>query len=41
MELSLDIGGLPVSVADTAGLRETVDEVEQIGVERAKRLYAP
>lgn len=41
MELSLDIGGLPVSVADTAGLRETVDEVEQIGIERAQRLYAP
>jgi tRNA modification GTPase len=38
LELSLDIGGLPVTVADTAGLRETVDEVEQIGVERAKRL---
>ncbi|KAI9466691.1 tRNA modification GTPase TrmE [Lactarius psammicola] len=38
LELSLDIGGLPVSVADTAGLRETADEVEQIGIERARRL---
>ncbi|KAH9007151.1 tRNA modification GTPase TrmE [Lactarius hatsudake] len=38
LELSLDIGGLPVSVADTAGLRETVDEVEQIGIERARKL---
>jgi len=37
LELSLDIGGLPVLVADTAGLRETTDEVEQIGVERARK----
>jgi tRNA modification GTPase len=37
MELSLDIGGLPVLVADTAGLRETSDEVEKIGVERARK----
>lgn len=41
LELSLDIGGLPVSVADTAGLRETVDEIEQIGIERARSLYVP
>jgi tRNA modification GTPase len=41
LELSLDIGGLPVSVADTAGLRESVDQVEQIGIERARRLYDP
>ncbi|KAI8984989.1 tRNA modification GTPase TrmE [Trametes punicea] len=38
LELSLDIGGLPVIVADTAGLRKTDDIVEKIGVERAKRL---
>ena len=37
LELSLDIGGLPVLVADTAGLRETADEVEQIGIERARK----
>ncbi|KAI0002929.1 tRNA modification GTPase TrmE [Russula compacta] len=37
LELSLDIGGLPVIVADTAGLRETADEVEQIGIERARK----
>ncbi|KAJ7638461.1 tRNA modification GTPase TrmE [Roridomyces roridus] len=35
LELSLDIGGIPVIVADTAGLRQTEDLVEQIGVERA------
>ncbi|KAF7982307.1 hypothetical protein HWV62_28988 [Athelia sp. TMB] len=36
LELSLDIGGLPVIVADTAGLRHTDDLVESIGVERAR-----
>jgi len=35
LELSLDIGGLPIIVADTAGLRKTEDVVERIGVERA------
>ena len=34
LELTLDIGGLPVVVADTAGLRETDDLVEVIGVQR-------
>ncbi|KAF5320663.1 hypothetical protein D9619_001193 [Psilocybe cf. subviscida] len=34
LELTLDIGGLPVVVADTAGLRETEDVVEGIGVQR-------
>ncbi|RPD62049.1 tRNA modification GTPase TrmE [Lentinus tigrinus ALCF2SS1-6] len=38
LELSLDIGGLPVIVADTAGLRKTDDIVESIGVDRAKQL---
>jgi hypothetical protein len=37
LELSLDIGGLPVLVTDTAGLRETTDEVERIGIERAQK----
>ena len=39
LELSLDIGGLPVIVADTAGLRKTEDVVESIGVDRAKQLF--
>lgn len=34
---TIEIGGLPVSVADTAGLRETSDTVESIGVDRARR----
>ncbi|KAJ7667621.1 tRNA modification GTPase TrmE [Mycena polygramma] len=36
LELSLDIGGIPVIVSDTAGLRKTADPVEVIGVERAR-----
>ena len=39
IELTLDIGGLPVIVADTAGLRKTDDVVESIGVDRAKALW--
>ena len=39
LELSLDIGGLPVLVADTAGLRDATDEVEKIGIERARKAY--
>ncbi|KAG6906560.1 hypothetical protein DXG01_013188 [Tephrocybe rancida] len=36
LELSLDIGGLPVIVSDTAGVRVTDDLVESIGIERAR-----
>ena len=36
LELELDIGGLLVIVADTAGLRKTEDVVEAIGVRRAE-----
>lgn len=35
LEISLDVGGLPVIACDTAGLRETDDVVEAIGVQRA------
>ena len=31
----IQVGGVPLHVVDTAGLRETLDEVEKIGVERA------
>jgi tRNA modification GTPase len=36
IEVRLDLDGLPVTVLDTAGLRETDDIVEGIGVARAK-----
>lgn len=40
LEISLDIGGMPVIVADTAGLRKTSDLVESIGIERARAAVA-
>jgi tRNA modification GTPase len=33
---TIEIGGLPVTLADTAGLRESMDVVEGIGIDRAK-----
>lgn len=35
IEVRMDIGGLPVTLLDTAGLRETEDAIESIGVSRA------
>ncbi|HUF04337.1 MAG TPA: tRNA uridine-5-carboxymethylaminomethyl(34) synthesis GTPase MnmE [Aridibacter sp.] len=37
---SFTIRDIPVSLIDTAGMRETIDTVETIGVERAKRAMA-
>lgn len=34
---SIDIGGVPVVLTDTAGLRETTDNVESLGIERTHR----
>lgn len=36
IEVKLDMGGLPVLLADTAGTRETRDPVEAIGIARGK-----
>ena len=35
LEETLDLGGIPIRIMDTAGIRETEDIVEKIGVERA------
>ena len=40
IEVHLDLGGFPVTLADTAGLRETEDAVEKEGVRRARHLAA-
>ncbi|WP_370287080.1 tRNA uridine-5-carboxymethylaminomethyl(34) synthesis GTPase MnmE [Pseudooceanicola nanhaiensis] len=36
IEVRMDLGGLPVTVLDTAGLRETEDLVESLGIQRAR-----
>ena len=35
VEVRMDLRGLPVSLLDTAGLRETLDQIEALGIERA------
>jgi len=36
IEVRMDMGGLPVTLLDTAGLRDTTDAVESIGIARAR-----
>lgn len=36
IEVRMDIAGLPVTLIDTAGLRETEDEIERLGIERGQ-----
>jgi tRNA modification GTPase len=40
IEVHLDLGGVPVTLVDTAGLREGGDSVETIGVDRARARLA-
>jgi tRNA modification GTPase len=35
---TVDLGGLPVTFVDTAGLREAADAIEEIGVSRAREM---
>jgi tRNA modification GTPase len=37
IEVSLDLGGYPVTVLDTAGIRDSEDPVEQEGMRRARK----
>ena len=39
IEEFVNIDGIPVKIVDTAGIRETEDIVEKIGVEKSKRIF--
>ena len=39
IELSLDVGGFLFHISDTAGLRDTDDEIEQEGIRRSLRAF--
>ena len=39
IEELLNLGGMPLKIVDTAGIRETEDLVEKIGVEKSKELF--
>ena len=38
IEELMNINGIPIKIIDTAGIREASDEVEKIGIERAKEI---
>ncbi len=38
LEAGLELGGLPIVLVDTAGLRDTADEIEAAGVRQSRRL---
>lgn len=40
LEVSLDLDGYPLLLVDTAGLREATDEIEAMGIDRARRRAA-
>ena len=40
IEVRMEIGGMPVTLIDTAGLRDADDEIERIGIERGRKRAA-
>ena len=38
--ITVDFDGLPVHITDTAGLRDSQDKVEQMGIERARKIIS-
>ncbi len=40
IEESLSVGGVPIRLVDTAGIREHADRIEAIGIERTRRALA-
>jgi len=40
LEVPVNIRGIPLRLADTAGIRESLDKIEKIGIERAQKLAA-
>ncbi len=40
LEETVELGGVPLRLIDTAGIRETADQVERLGVERSRRAAA-
>ncbi|MGV2432729.1 MAG UNVERIFIED_CONTAM: tRNA uridine-5-carboxymethylaminomethyl(34) synthesis GTPase MnmE [Rickettsiaceae bacterium] len=40
IETHIDIGGYPIILSDTAGLRSTIDIIEKEGIDRAKKVAA-
>jgi len=39
IEIWLDVLGVPVLLSDTAGIREDAEDIEELGIERAKEQY--
>ncbi|MCR3920953.1 MAG: tRNA uridine-5-carboxymethylaminomethyl(34) synthesis GTPase MnmE [Firmicutes bacterium] len=40
LEESLNVGGVALTIVDTAGIRDTADEIERMGVERSRQALA-